>query len=301
MPLPIREGKQTGADTSKWQFNRAYTPMVDYQLMADYGIRFVIARAGVGEHYVDPKFAETVVGCRGVGIEVMAYHVFEPDARVGVSDQIRHLGRIIGPHEIKAVRGDFELPWKGVVDVVDLRDRVYEYLMRARDLVGTPPTVTAGREENQGIYTANWWWSGPLNHRVLPKDTPAYGDNQPWSNDDNPLIRANGHSLWMADYGANNGDVPARMAILPAGWRPSDDGTGQFAGKWSIWQFTSRGKVPGVHANIDLNLMRDEVFEDLFGVEPPPPLPPNGNGDIPPTVLSGKFTFTGEGSMMAAE
>ena len=271
MTLPIREGKQTGIDTSRWQFNQAFTPMVDWQQVADYGVRFVIVRAGVGEEYVDLHFVDSVEGARQAGMEVVAYHVFDPDAKVGVDDQVAHLKDIIAGHEISAVRGDFELPWAGVSTVVQLRDRIYEYLMRARDLVGTPPMVTAGREENQGAYTAQWWWQGPLNSRVLPKDPPHGLDD--------PLIRANGHSLWMADYGANNGDVPSRMAILPAGWRPNDDGDGQFKGKWSIWQFTSRGKVPGIHANVDLNLMRDEVYEDLFGVEVPDPPDPIPNPD----------------------
>ena len=280
--IPIREGRVSGIDTSRWQFNPAYTPMVDYQKVADDGVKFAIVRAGVGEHYEDPKFVEQVEGFRGVGIKVAVYHVFEPDSRVGVDDQIRKLKDIIAGHEIKVVRGDFELAWKGKATVQQLRDRVYEYLMRARDLVGTPMTVTAGREENQGVYTANWWWAGPLHDSVLPKDTPPYGDNQPWSNDDNPLIRAAGHSLWMADYGANTGDVPARMAILPAGWRPQDEGEGQFKGKYSIWQYTSKGKIAGIHADVDLNLMRDEVYEDLWGEEPPPFPDPGPDPDPDP-------------------
>ena len=264
--IPIREGKQTGIDTSKWQYNPAYSPILDYQKAADDGVKFAIMRAGVGEHYVDPKFVEGSEGWGNAGVKRAVYHVFDPDVRVSVKHQIEKLASIIEGHEIEVVRGDFELPWEGVSDVQSLRDRIYEYLMRARDLVGTPVPVTAGREENQGVYTANWWWAGPLHDSVLPRNPPG--------GDDDPLIRAAGHSLWMADYGANNGDVPARMAILPAGWRPGDEGTGQFKGNWSIWQFTSRGKVDGIHASVDLNLMRDDVYEDLWGEEPPPPPPP---------------------------
>ena len=222
-------------------------------------------------------------------MEIMGYHVFVPHEDVGVDDQIAHVKEIIEGMEIPAIRGDFELPWKGLVQVGNLRNRVYEYLMRMRDLMGTPVPVTAGREENQGIYTANWWWADPLHDSVLAKDPP--------SGDDDPLIRANGHSLWLADYGANTGDVPSRMAILPSGWRPGQAGTGQFSGKRSIWQFTSRGKVPGIHADVDLNLMRDETFADLFGTDPPPvddPIP-NGSGEGEFTVkLTGELTGAGE-------
>ncbi len=295
MSLPTREGKQTGIDISKWQFDSRYTPMVDYQRAKDDGVKFAIVRAGVGEHYEDEKFREAIEGFQNVDVPVAAYHVFVPHANVGVDDQIAHLKGILAGLGVTVVRGDFELPWKGVVEVTDLRNRVYEYLMRARDLVGTPPMVTAGREENQGIYTANWWWAGPLNDRVLPKNEP--------NGLDDPLIRACGHSLWMADYGANTGDVPARMAILPAGWRPGDDGTGQFKGNWSIWQFTSRGSVDGFRGNVDLNLMRNDVFEDLWGAEPDPdpdPGPPP-NGDLKERVIELEATALAHDNILAKQ
>jgi hypothetical protein len=63
------------------------------------------------------------------------------------------------------------------------------------------------------------------------------------------------------------------MAIVPVGWRPSDPGTGEHKG-WEIWQFTSRGKIPGIQGSVDLNIMRDALFEEVWGEEPPPPPPP---------------------------
>ncbi|MHC4073505.1 MAG: glycoside hydrolase family 25 protein [Planctomycetota bacterium] len=270
MPLPIREGKQTGIDTSKWQHNPNFDPVIDYQAVADYGVKYAICRLGVSEHYKDPKFVQDIEGFRGVGIEVAAYHVFDPHPAVGISDQMDNITEAIDGLDISVLRGDFELSWRENSTVQVLRDRVYQYLMGMRDIVEHPIAFV---DEQAGVYTASWWWSDPLHDSVLPKDPPAGLDD--------PLIRANGWSLWNADYGANDGDVPARMAIVPRGWRPGDEGTGKHIG-WDIWQFTSKGRVPGIHASVDLNLMRDDVYEKLFEDEPtqPPPTNPPDNGEL---------------------
>lgn len=44
--------------------------------------------------------------------------------------------------------------------------------------------------------------------------------------------------LWIADY--NGGDGPTLP--LPGGWK-----------KWTFWQFSSTGRVPGINAPVDLN------------------------------------------------
>ena len=250
--IPTFPDTQPGIDTSKWQWGHP----IDFQAVADYGVKFAIVRAGLGEHYQDPFFAQSIDGFRSVGIKVGAYHVFDPFVNVGVDDQIENFNEVIAPHNIKLARGDFELKWAGLSSVQQLRDRVYKFLMGMQNLVA-----------NTGVYTAPWWWNAPLNDRVLPADPPS---------DDDPLIRARGWSLWNADYGPNNGQIPARMSIVPAGWRPGDLGTGEKDG-WEIWQYTSRGHVPGIAngvGNVDFNIMRDELFNEVWGDAPPPPPPP---------------------------
>lgn len=283
MTLPKQEGKRSGVDTSKWQFDPRHAPILDYQAAADDGVEFALVRIGVGEHYVDPRFEESVEGWRSVGVKVGGYHVFDPNVRVAPEDQIAHMQSIIKGWKLKVLRGDFELPYTMVSTVVQLRDGVYRFLMGLRDSAEVTGALV---DEQEGAYTANWWWSTPIGARIMPKD-PPHGNTD-------PLIRANGHSLWTADYGANNGQVPSRMAIVPVGWRPGDAGTGEHTG-WDIWQFTSAGHVAGISGgvgNVDLNLMRDDVFEKVWGDDAPPP-PPNGNGEPPPTwgqIVKGTFT-----------
>lgn len=257
-------GTQPGVDLSKWQWGSP----IDFQAVADFGVKFVIIRAGVGEHYKDPFFVRSVEGFRGVGVKVGAYHVFDPFVNVSINSQINNFGEVISGLDIKLARGDFELPWVGRATVQQLRDGVYQFLLGMQGLV-----------PNTGVYTAPWWWNDPIGARVIAKDPPS---------DDDPLIRANGWSLWNADYGANNGQVPARMAIIPAGWRPGEPGTGTH-NTWDIWQFSSRGHVPGITngvGNVDLNIMRDALFNEVWGEAPPPEPPP----DPPPSDHEERIT-----------
>jgi GH25 family lysozyme M1 (1,4-beta-N-acetylmuramidase) len=50
-----------------------------------------------------------------------------------------------------------------------------------------------------------------------------------------------GHRLWVANFGVDSPDVPA------GNW----DGQG-----WSIWQYTSSGRVAGISGTVDLNRIR---------------------------------------------
>lgn len=250
--IPTFPNTQPGIDISKWQWGNP----IDFQAVADYGVKFAIVRAGLGEHYKDPFFAPAVEGFRGVDIKVGAYHVFDPFVSVGVDDQLDNFNEVISGKDIKLARGDFELGWAGASTVQQLRDRVYKFLLGMQNLVA-----------NTGVYTAPWWWNSPIGSKVMPKDPPSAND---------PLIRARGWSLWNADYGANNGLIPARMSILPIGWRPSDPGTGENEG-WGIWQYSSRGHVPGITrgvGNVDFNIMRDALFNEVWSEVPPPPPPP---------------------------
>ncbi|WP_170312824.1 glycoside hydrolase family 25 protein [Prescottella subtropica] len=46
------------------------------------------------------------------------------------------------------------------------------------------------------------------------------------------------YPLWIADYNGGNAPGP-----LPGGWK-----------NWAFWQYTDSGRIPGVNANIDLNV-----------------------------------------------
>ena len=55
------------------------------------------------------------------------------------------------------------------------------------------------------------------------------------------------YKLWIASYGINNGEIgtPPRLK----NWK-----------EWSIWQYTSRGRIKGVKGNVDLNTTKTNWY-----------------------------------------
>lgn len=51
------------------------------------------------------------------------------------------------------------------------------------------------------------------------------------------------YPLWVARYGMNTGSVPTLYKPNAGVW-----------GNYTLWQYTSRGRVPGIEGNVDLNL-----------------------------------------------
>ncbi len=88
------------------------------------------------------------------------------------------------------------------------------------------------------IYTAPYFWN-------------KYYGNVDWAKD---------YLLWVANY-----DVLTPM--IPLGWE-----------KWTFWQYTSHGTVPGIVGGVDLNYFNGTITElkILSNVDPtiPPPPPP---------------------------
>jgi lysozyme len=75
-------------------------------------------------------------------------------------------------------------------------------------------TVTALTGRTPILYSALWYWTSYLAGTA-------------------DLAQ---HPLWLARYA----DTPG---FLPGGWR-----------MWSFWQFTAKGRVPGIDTDVDLNL-----------------------------------------------
>lgn len=67
--------------------------------------------------------------------------------------------------------------------------------------------------------------------------------------------------LWLAEYGANNGQVPSEKPRF----------------RYDIWQYTSHGNVAGIDGYVDLNLMDGDTPEP----QPTPPKPePSYDDDV---------------------
>ncbi len=107
--------------------------------------------------------------------------------------------------------------------------------------------------------------------------------------------------LHVASYGVNDGKRPPKPPYprLPDLW---DD--------YGAWQYTDRGRVAGINANVDLDDMRNDTYANLRarsgipepgGAQPPPtdpdvPLPPTDPDPIP-----GMRVFKGSFEVLVAE
>lgn len=65
-----------------------------------------------------------------------------------------------------------------------------------------------------------------------------------------PPVWAKDYPLWLAQY--PNQYTPGMQPFLPTGWF-----------KWTIWQYSKRGSVNGINADVDLDLFNG-TLEDLF-------------------------------------
>ncbi len=76
-----------------------------------------------------------------------------------------------------------------------------------------------------------------------------------------PTARLTSYPLWVAAWGVNDGTVPA---TLPTTDRWS---------RWTFWQYTSNGSVPGVAGRVDDSLFTGSPAElaAFGGVAPPQP------------------------------
>jgi lysozyme len=103
----------------------------------------------------------------------------------------------------------------GIPPVLDLEETGG---LNARDLTAWATRWTGTVEALTGrtpvLYTGLWYWNSYLGGSA-------------------DLAR---HPLWIARYAETPG-------LLPGGWRT-----------WSFWQFTAKGRVPGIDADVDVNL-----------------------------------------------
>lgn len=76
------------------------------------------------------------------------------------------------------------------------------------------------------------------------------------------LAEINCDSVWIAQYGSNNGNIPSSKPTIP----------------FDLWQYTSKGYVEGIGSNIDMDIQENDVPSPTPSPEPTPQ--PSGNDKI---------------------
>lgn len=184
-----------GIDVSKWQ------GPIDWQLVKESGIRFVIIKATEGTNYVDPLFVAHWDGAKKAGLLTSAYHMLWPN--LSASEQAAHF-----LNTMRDRQPDFPL----VLDV-ELRKGMGKFKAGAM----AEETLLL-LEESDGrkpiVYTAQSVWG------------EIVGWAPGWHK----------YPLWVAGYDTST-------PLMPTGWEV-----------YSLWQYDSQGKVPGISGNVDLNV-----------------------------------------------
>ena len=192
-----------GIDVSFWQ------GVIDWQALADAGVKFAFIRAGDGLG-TDTQFRRNWAEAKRVGILRGAYVFFR--ARHSGEEQARVLLRNLG--------GDVgELP-----PVLDIEGKGGEGQTREKILLEMRRWIAVMREavgRDPMIYTGSFW------HFSIGSD--EFSDL----------------ALWTADYSerTRSSGCPG----VPGGWR-----------RWTFWQTSSRGRLPGIRGNVDLDVFNGD-------------------------------------------
>ena len=194
-----------GIDVSQWQ------QTIDWSKVAGAGMRFAIARATKGQHYIDPTFQTNVDGARAEGIVVGAYHRATPSggANANTTD----------------ARAEADpLPRRGV-------PRCRRPDPRARHRGDGWPRAARPRGVGEGMGDAG---DEPPRRETDAVREPELLDGSTWAT--GTWFADHGYRLWLAHWNVSSPTVPAN------GWQ----GRG-----WTFWQWTHKPGMPGVTTDLD--------------------------------------------------
>ena len=166
-----------GIDVSQWQ------QTIDWSKVAGAGMRFAIARATKGQHYIDPTFQTNVDGARAEGIVVGAYHRATPSggANANTTDaraEADHYLDVASP-DVGDLIPALDIEETGGLAPPDLVVWVKAWVTRVTNRLGVKPMLYA---------SPNFW-------------TVNMG-NSTWFAD-------HGYRLWLAHWNVSSPTVPA--------------------------------------------------------------------------------------------
>lgn len=211
-----------------------YQPAIDWVRVKAAGIAFVVAKASQS-NYVDPMFRQHWAGAKAGGLLRGAYHYLVPELE----------GRVQANAFLKALGAD---PGE-LVPVLDVEARTSNPARLAQYALDWLTTVETALGRKPLVYTAAWYWNSVMRiDGQYPAWAPAYG-------------------LWVASYPLAAGFPPvadleagAYKPLMPKSWS-----------RWTLWQYSSKGRVDGVSqngqlVNVDLNVYPGTAAEMAAGL-----------------------------------
>ena len=189
---------------------------IDFKAVRDAGNSFVFIKATEGATYVDPRFASHWRSANDAGLHTGAYHFFRATSSTPTAQR---------DNIVKTLR---DVGFDSAVHALAID------IETAGNTAATPAQMADNAHELLTLIAADDLLKG-----TLPL---IYCDNNTWKNHlDSARYDFSGYRLWIAHW---NVAAPT----VPDTWKN--------AGKsWSVWQYSSTGRVAGVQGNVDLNHM----------------------------------------------
>jgi len=196
---------------------------IDWPKVRATGQRFMFTKATEGDFYADPTFDDNWLGAKKAGVLRGAYHFFRANV-----DPIKQAKKFID--YVRTMNDDGELP-----PVLDLEthdgqaknkiiSRAKTWLDEVENAFGKKPIIYSGQYFLQDYFSEAG--GGP----------PSWARNYP---------------LWLAQY-PNNYIEGSSKPFLPRGWF-----------QWTFWQYSDKGRVNGINANVDMNVFNG-TLEELY-------------------------------------
>lgn len=214
----------------------SYQGVINWPEVVKVGVEFAILKVIRKDLSADKQFEANYEGCTAAGIPVQGVYNYSYATTItkAVSDAQRVLEVLAG---------------RKTMVVLDIEDKCLEGLgSKLIDIIHAYAGIIKGAGLEFGVYTGQYFYNTYI---------------KPYGSIDYPL--------WIARYGANNGQINEK-------YEPSINGM-------IGWQYTSKGSVPGINGNVDLNVW----YEDIVKVEEDKPVTavPRPVEDMAYEVLNG--------------
>lgn len=213
----------------------SYQGAIDWNKAAADGVEFAILKVIRKNLQPDNQFESNYKGCLAAGVIVQG--VYNYSYATTVTKAVADAQRVL-----EVLNGRKTMVW------LDVEDKCQEGLgSKLIDIVHAYAGIIKGAGLEFGVYTGQYFYNTYI---------------KPYGSIDYPL--------WIARYGANNGQINEK-------YEPSINGM-------IGWQYTSKGSVAGISGNVDMNVW----YEDIVKVEEDKPVAtPRPVEDMAYEVLNG--------------
>ena len=213
-----------GLDCSKYQKD------INWEEAKAGGIEFAFIKITEGTTYSEDELYNVqarAAEAKEQGVKIGYYHFARPgnekDAVKDAKDEIANIAKHLT-----------HLPQANFPIVIDLESYAKDIVWddKIKHMVIYLDTLITELRNKYKMSPIIYSYSSFLNSNLKKEKIPEYVKN--------------GNILWLAAYVKNPG---LSLPVLPIGWD-----------SWKIWQFTDKGQISGYSGDIDLNVMKKDLF-----------------------------------------